>query len=68
MDRKRDEVISTVLTEVTSNQSVDVVQSTEIGSDFNCYLVNLCSKPSNHEIREYLNGKCKILVDLGESQ
>ncbi len=69
MDKQRNEVTKpVVLSERMSNQYSDVVQSTEIGSDSECYLVNLCTKPSNHEIRHYLKGKCKILADLGESQ
>jgi hypothetical protein len=68
MDKKGDEVIPKVSTVLTSKCSVDDVQSTEIGSDSNCYLVNICMKPANHEIRHYLKGKCKILADLGESQ
>ena len=68
MDKARDEVISTVLSESTNDQSSDAFQTTEIGSDSDCYLVNLCTKPSNHEIRHYLKGKCKILADLGDSQ
>ena len=69
MDKARNEVTKPiVLSESTSNQYSDVVQSTQIGSDLECYLVNLCTKPSNHEIRHYLKGKCKILADLGESQ
>ena len=69
MGKARDEVIiPTVLSESTNDQYSDAFQSTEIGSDSDCYLVNLCTKPSNHEIRHYLKGKCKILADLGESQ
>jgi hypothetical protein len=69
MDIERNEVAKPVVVhEQMSNQCSGDFQSTEIGSDSNCYLVNLCTKPSNHEIRHYLKGKCKILADLGSSQ
>jgi hypothetical protein len=69
MDKARNEVVKPVVVqEQMSNQCSGDFQSTEIGSDSNCYLVNLCTKPSNHEIRHYLKGKCKILADLGDSQ
>ncbi len=69
MDRKGNEVIETkVVSGETLDQCSDDLKTTEIGSDSECYLVNLCTKPSNHEVRHYLKGKCQIIADLGESQ
>ena len=69
MDRKGNEVIETkVVSGETLDQCSDDFKTTEIGSDSECYLVNLCTKPSNHEVRHYLKGKCQIIADLGESQ
>ena len=69
MDKERDEVPKpVVVNEQMSDQCSGDLQSTEIGSDSSCYLVNLCTKPSNQGIRHYLKGKCKILSDLCSSQ
>jgi hypothetical protein len=69
MEKRGNEVVET---KVLSGESLDQcsvkLKRTEIGSDSDCYLVNLCTKPSNHEVRHYLKGKCQIIADLGESQ